>query len=183
MQRFVPDEPKLKTAMRYANAVKTVLTTLGLSELPADLPSMDVPKGTPQARKDFLAARKVLLDTRGRAAELKVQLPSDRECLDIQQCVKDLRREYRVAVEIPAEQLEQIEAVEHRGYTVRVYRLKDEPSPYCYRPAVFKGDQLVHDIQVRSKTAQVSREHFGLRAVDAFLDRGVWPAKQGVPIG
>lgn len=183
MKAYRPDEAKLKTAVRYANAVKTVLTTLGLSELPANILSMDAPKGTPQSRRDFLSARRVLLETRRRAAELNMQLPSDQECLDIQRCVKDLRRKHRVAVEIPAEQLKQVEAVEYRGYTVRVYRLIDEPSPYCYRPAVFKGDQLVHDIQIRSKTAHVSREHFGLRAVDAFLDRGVWPTKQGVPLG
>lgn len=87
--------------------------------------------------------------------------------------LKVLRRSCRIAEDIPAVQIEQGATVEYRGYTVQIFKRLDVSGPYQFQPVILKDGVEVHQVFVRSKTERVSMEHFGKRAVDAFLKFGM----------
>jgi hypothetical protein len=92
------------------------------------------------------------------------------------------RQKHRRAEEIPADQVELVETVEYRGFTILVHKRLDRAPPFQFQPTIFKDGIEVRPIFVRSKTLTVSREHFAKRAIDAFLKTGRWPEKLGLTL-
>jgi hypothetical protein len=74
-----------------------------------------------------------------------------------------------------------VESIEHRGFTIEVHELPIAKH-LRFMPLILKDGKVVRRIFVRSKSAYVSLEHFGKRAVNHFKATGDWPRKQGVTI-
>ncbi len=174
--RLVPDQPRLKLALRYTKAVHRLLVILGVSELPEDIEKIPAPRGAD--RKDFLASRKVYLETR-EAAESIVPAGALDSHLGVNVAVKLLTKVFKVEVEVPSEV---VETAKHEGFTVEVHELTGMTKLCKFMPLVLKDGKVVRRIFVRSKTAYVSLEHFAKRAIDQFVATGKWPAKLGVTI-
>lgn len=176
MRRLVIDHARLKTALRYAQAVRCICNIAGVSEMPM---INEVIKAPEHYRKDFNWARGVFFDMRKRAEDLDIPLPTDAECLD-PACTKTLRRQCKYEDDVPDDEFELAETAEHKDFSIAVHRLLKK-GRFCYQPTILRDSEVVRTIFIRSKKLEVSLR-IAKRAIDAFLATGEWPTKLGIPI-
>jgi hypothetical protein len=85
-------------------------------------------------------------------------------------------------VELADDQFRRAATAEYKGFEIRVYELLDRKTRFRFRPDIHRHEQLVREIHVRSKSPEVSLNHFAKRAIDHFLRTRQWPKKQGMTV-
>lgn len=162
--KLVTDQPKLKTATRFAKAVNTLKSLAG---------GNGADKGVVTALEKVIAT----------SLAAKTPLPSEDDCANLPGCLRTLNRQFKSAVALKDSEVKLADECKYKDHVIRVYERLDVGDRKCrYQPCILKDGKEVHNIHVRSKTAYVSREHFAKRAVDHMLATGSWPAKQGLPL-
>lgn len=179
LRKLVTSPLKSKLLRRYIISANYLIARIGT----CDVDKIKIGELPEKNRKDTISNIDSLMKSKKGLTELKVELPTEKQCADVQASLKQFAKNSKEVVTCTDKEAKLIKGEEYKKLIIEVYERLDVKGPLKFQSQIVdaSGNRL-HDIFVRSKSEYISLNHFGKSAIDHFNKVSEWPKKLGITI-